>query len=205
MTRRISVAGSAVGRGFSPCSRCSTARKASIGLRTQLARGPSAAAGGTAGRVGDRNAQWSRGSGWLSLVGRRPGPLLDPRRDLGDLAGRERRAFALGRHAPAFPAGDRIHDQALVALTGHERRTAVSSLLHQGRRIQPQPGLVMQGAVASITPLAQDRLDLAGVVDRAHPAASPPGSHPDTKPAIRTKSPSRAVVMPSASLRPEQC
>ena len=48
---------------------------------------------------------------------------------------------------------------------GHDGRPAVAPFLHERRRIQPQPGLVLQGPVASVTALAQDRLDFAGIVN----------------------------------------
>ena len=184
MTRRIRVAGSAGGRGLSPCSRCSAARKASIGF------GPSSPGAqvdgeGTFGRFGGRNAQWSLRVGLRKLIGGGLRPLIDPRLERGDFRGGQRRSLALGRHPPAVSAGDGVDDQALVALARHDRRTAVAPLPHQGRRVQPQPGLVFQRAVARVTPLAQDRLDFAGVVDNARRAANPQPKH---SPAARIRS-----------------
>ena len=49
--------------------------------------------------------------------------------------------------------------------TGHDRGPAVTPLAHQASRVEAQAGLVLEGAMARITPPAQDRLDFREVIN----------------------------------------
>ena len=103
-------------------------------------------------------------------AGARPAGLLAP----WSIHALSRAISSAERGEPSLSGGIRQPSRPVTASTirlsslcaGLDRRTAVAALLHEGGRIQPQPGLVLQGPVAGVTPLAQDRLDIANVIDR---------------------------------------
>ena len=95
------------------------------------------------------------------------GPLFDPIAEGLDLRWSEPRSFR--RHADIGIGGcDALEDQARLLVTSHDS-SAAAFQFGQGasRFIQPQPPLLLVGAMAGKTFAGQQRLDLAGEVDRS--------------------------------------
>ena len=99
------------------------------------------------------------------LIGRRRGPLVDPAAEGRDLLGRERRP--LRRHPQLrVGLGHPVDEQALPGLSGLDRGPAVAAATDERRGVEPEPGLLLERAVAGVAALLEDRLDLADVIDR---------------------------------------
>ena len=105
--------------------------------------------------------------GFGLFVGRRRSAGGDPSPQQRDLPGGQRLAFVLGRH----PIGnidrcDSIQQQARLRISRRDRRPRVSSQQDRPARIEPQPALLLECAVASVTARTQKRLDLCRIIDR---------------------------------------
>src|SRR5262249_13693434 len=91
--------------------------------------------------------------------------LIDPSCEQGHLVLSKRWLFV--RHPGDVGMGSLNHldEQALRAVTGMERRTALTAFLRKGDRIQAQPALLLGCTVALVAMFCQERFDFAEVVD----------------------------------------
>ena len=94
------------------------------------------------------------------------GSLIDPGAHQADLLIAQR--VVLKRHSLfSAQADDAGNQQAFGALAGRQQKARLAAAHHDRLGIQPQLPLLLILAVAVVTPLGKDRLDIADEIDRA--------------------------------------
>ena len=93
---------------------------------------------------------------WRATSTPQGAPRLDPLGQGGDLAGGQLR---LGRHLVGFAVVDRVDQQALLGVAGHDRRPGRAAGQDGRARVEPQPPLLLGRPVAALAARRQDRPD----------------------------------------------